>query len=386
MARQQTKTLTRIMVSTTLAFLTEAVTANSDQCPDKAELEGTCKNLSADISMNDLQAIGSHNSYKLAIPKPELDLIRAYRERSAITLDYTHLPLTEQLDLGLRQIELDILYDPKGGRYAEPLLPRQTGGQAGAIEYDNSDMHTPGFKVLHAQDIDVRSTCPTWIICLTEIRDWSDKNPEHVPILIIFNAKTGRSAYPDSKAALDFSEAAFEALDAETLRVFPRSKLIIPDDVRGNAKTLREAILRRGWPSLNESRGKVFFALDEGPGKVKLYMRGNASLEGLPMFVNSINTEANHAAYFTINDPIQDQQRIQTTVSAGFIVRTRADANTIEARRNTTSRREAALNSGAHYVSTDYYLPRSDFSEYSVNLPATSAARCNPIRLPVACN
>ena len=103
------------------------------------------------------------------------------------------------------------------------------------------------------------------------------------------------------------------------------------------------------------------------------------------MFVNSINTEANHAAYFTINDPIQYQQLIQTTVSAGFIVRTRADANTIEARENTTSRREAALNSGAHYVSTDYYLPRSDFSEYSVNLPAKSAARCNPIRLPVAC-
>ena len=221
MARQQTKTLARIMISTTLAFLTEAVAANSDQCPDKAELEGTCKNLSSDISMNDLQAIGSHNSYKLAIPKPELDLIRAYREQSAITLDYTHLPLTEQLDLGLRQIELDILYDPEGGRYAEPLLPRQTGGQAGAVEYDNSDMHEPGFKVLHAQDIDVRSTCPTWITCLTEIRDWSDKNPEHVPILIMFNAKTGRSAYPDSKAALDFSEAAFDALDACLLYTSP---------------------------------------------------------------------------------------------------------------------------------------------------------------------
>lgn len=363
-----------------------AAFAEPDQCSGNIELEGHCSNRSSDLSMNDLQAIGSHNSYKLAIPNPELALIREYREQSAITLDYFHKSLNEQLDMGLRQIELDILFDPDGGRYADPLLPRLTENLPGALEYDPSDMYAPGFKVLHAQDIDVRSTCPTWVTCLTEIRDWSDKNPEHVPILIMLNAKTGQSAYPDSIAALDFTEAAFDALDAETLSVFSRNKIITPDDVRGDANTLREAVISDGWPLLEEARGKVFFALDEGQEKVERYLRGKPSLEGLPMFVNSTSTEADHAAYFTINNPVRDQQRIQDAVKTGFIVRTRADANTIEARENSTVRRDAAFSSGAHYVSTDYYVPRLEFSEYTVKLPARSAARCNPVRRVADCN
>ena len=383
---QQAKFLIQVTACTAMVLLTDGAIADPNKCTEKTELEGTCRPSIGEIKMNDLQAIGSHNSYKLAIPEPELALIRAYREQSAITLDYTHLPLTEQLNMGLRQIELDILFDPEGGRYADPLLPRQTANQPGAKYYDPSDMYAPGFKVLHAQDIDVRSTCPTWIACLTEIRDWSDNNPEHVPILIMLNAKTGQSSYPNSIAALDFSEDAFDALDAETLNVFPRDKIIFPDDVRGAANTLRDAVISVGWPTLNETRGKVFFALDEGQEKVEMYLRGKLSLEGLPMFVNSTNTEAHHAAYFTINNPIRDQQRILDAVKSGFIVRTRADANTIEARGNSTARRDAAFSSGAQYISTDYYIPRLDFSDYVVELPANSAARCNPVRRATACD
>ena len=382
----QKKIMILLTSSVMLVLLSAAAFTYQSQCSDSKELEGPCSNRSSSLSMNDLQAVGSHNSYKLAIPALELDLIRAYREQSAISLDYTHLPLKDQLNKGLRQIELDILFDPEGGRYADPLLPRQTASLPKALSYDPSDMYAPGFKVLHAQDIDVRSTCPTWIKCLIEIRDWSDNNPEHVPILIMLNAKTGQSAYPDSIAALDFTEAAFDALDAETLSVFSRNKIITPDDVRGDANTLREAVISDGWPLLEEARGKVFFALDEGQEKVERYLRGKPSLEGLPMFVNSTSTEADHAAYFTINNPVRDQQRIQDAVKTGFIVRTRADANTIEARENSTVRRDAAFSSGAHYVSTDYYVPRLEFSEYTVKLPARSAARCNPVRRVADCN
>ena len=90
--------------------------------------------------------------------------------------------------------------------------------------------------------------------------------------------------------------------------------------------------------------------------------------------------------YFTINNPIRDQQRILDAVKSGFIVRTRADANTIEARGNSTARRDAAFSSGAQYISTDYYIPRLDFSDYVVELPANSAARCNPVRRATACD
>jgi len=35
-------------------------------------------------------------------------------------------------------------------------------------------MQAPGFKVLHVQDIDFRSHCNTFKLCLTQIREWSD--------------------------------------------------------------------------------------------------------------------------------------------------------------------------------------------------------------------
>jgi hypothetical protein len=241
--------------------------------------------------------------------------IRAYNKRSAITLDYNHLTLKEQLNLGMRQIELDVVYDPEGGRFADPLLPREAAGEPDAQAYDAAQMQTPGFKVLHSQDIDVRSNCMTWILCLTEIRSWSRANPGHVPILIMLNAKEGGSAYPGVEPALDYSETAYAALDAETLSVFSWHEIITPDLVRRDHPTLREAVLANNWPSLDDARGKVLFALDERPEKVRTYVRDKASLQGLPMFVNSIDSSADHAAYFTINDPEEAFERIQAAVA-----------------------------------------------------------------------
>jgi hypothetical protein len=352
----------------------------AQECSAADSLEGPCAIDSEILKMNDIQAVGSHNSYKLFIPRPELELIRAYNENSALALDYNHLPLTQQLDLGMRQIELDIVYDPDGGRFAEPLLPSQVAELPGAMPFDASELEQPGFKVLHSQDIDVRSNCVTWIACLTEIRSWSQANPQHVPILIMFNAKEGGSAYPGVRPALDFTAAAYDDLDAEILSVFSPDELITPDWVRGNHRTLREGVLAGGWPGLNEARGKVFFAIDEGPTKIAVYMRGRESLQGLPVFVNSVDENAEHAAYFTINNPIASFDRIQAAVKAGFIVRTRADADTMEARENSTERRDAAFASGAQYISTDYYLPRLEWSDYQAVLPGGAPARCNPMR------
>ena len=373
----------RISIATLLLFGCGAIqihaTDDSQRCA-RERLEGPCAIDSTGLRMNDLQAVGSHNSYKLAIPAPEMDLIRQNSERSARVLDYSHASLTEQLELGLRQIEVDIVNDPEGGYYADPLLPRLAKGKPGAGSFYSEAMQEPGFKVLHSPGMDVYSSCPTWIECLKEIKDWSDKNPSHIPILIMFNAKEGGSSYPGTIDAIPFDATAYDALDKEIFSVFGRNDLITPDDVRGNSPTLREGVLTGGWPTLDAARGKVFFAIDERPEKVMIYMRGRESLQGLPIFANSISEDAPHAAYFTINNPIRDQERIRTAVQAGFMVRTRADADTEEARTNSTERREAAFASGAHYVSTDYYHPRLEFSDFSVSLPGGNPARCNPVR------
>ena len=75
------------------------------------------------------------------------------------------------------------------------------------------------------------------------------------------------------------------------------------------------------------------------------------------------------AAWFKINDPIKDHERIKKLVSEGFLVRTRADADTVQSRKNDGTQRDKALSSGAQFVSTDYAVPDRRFSDYSVRFP-----------------
>jgi len=334
------------------------------------------------LTMTDLAAVGTHNSYKLAIPPAEMKAMVAARGDGALGLDYAHRPLTDQLDAGARQLELDVLYDPEGGRFAAPRTALGVG--VSLTPDERATMARPGFKVLHMPDVDFRSSCLTFAGCLAEIRAWSRAHPEHAPILILINAKDSAAALPGGVAPLPFDAAAFDALDAEIGQVFDKGSLIRPDDVQGRRKTLREAVLAGGWPTLGAARGKVFFALDEAPAKVALYRGKRRSLEGRAMFVNTDETSP-AAAYLTLNDPIEQQDRIKAAVAAGFIVRTRADADTREARNGDVARRSAALASGAQYVSTDYLWPDDRFGAYAVRLPGAAAAVCNPVRTKDRC-
>jgi hypothetical protein len=201
----------------------------------------------------------------------------------------------------------------------------------------------------------------------------------------MFNAKTDKSTAPGGTDALPFDTAAFDALDAEVRSVLPPSALITPDDVQGRYPTLREAVLAGNWPTLGRARGKVLFALDEAPDKVAIYRGARKSLEGRVFFINT-DENSPAAAYLTLNDPLKEADRIRKAVQAGFVVRTRADADTAEARVNDTRKREAALSSGAQYISTDYLWPDPRFpGGYQVRLPGGAATICNPVRAVKLC-
>lgn len=73
------------------------------------------------------------------------------------------------------------------------------------------------------------------------------------------------------------------------------------------------------------------------------------------MFV-TVSEDHPAAAFFILNDPVAQETRIRNLVQQGFMVRTRADANTQEAHAGNLSRFEAAKRSGAQLISTDYYL------------------------------
>lgn len=324
------------------------------------------------LRINDINAVGTHNSYKLAMPDATMARVRATDPQMADALDYAHRPFAEQLDAGVRQLEIDVNFDPKGGHYA-----------AGSTD---PKLRAPGFKVLHIPGIDNASQCVLLTDCLKAIRAWSDAHPGHVPMLILMNAKDERNAARGGIDALPFTEAAYDALDAEVRSILSPDKLIVPDDVQVRYPTLRDAVLANNWPLLDDARGKFLFALDESPAKVAVYRGKRRSLEGRVFFINTDDASP-AAAYLTLNEPVAQADRIRRAVAAGFLVRTRADANTVEARTNDTRPRNAALAGGAQYVSTDYIWPDPRFgNDYRVRLPGGVAARCNPIRRAKGCD
>jgi hypothetical protein len=283
-----------------------------------------------DLRLNQLQALGTHNSYHV---KPVGD---------APESAYTHLPLDQQLDLGVRALELDI--------------------------HLGSDSR---FRVFHTS-ADPRSTCALLEECLGRIRSWSDAHPSHHPLFVLMEPK-------DDPETLDD----YEALDNAVLAAFPRERLIKPDDVKGTSRTLHDAVTTRGWPIVDENRGRVLFVLLDNAEHGERYSSGWTSLDGRMMFVDSKEDTA-VAAFFNVPDVSDDEGRIRDLVSSGFLVRTRADREGEEALNDDTRRLNAALRSGAHIVATDFPQPHPR-TGYRAQIPGGSPSRCNPLSAPPGC-
>lgn len=339
-------------------------------------------------AMNDVQIVGSHNSFKARIPAAVMAKIRAIEPKLADGLDYYHLPLAQQLDAGIRQLELDIFADPQGGRYADPkgeAWARAAGERTG---FDRGAMLKPGFKVFHIPDVDYLSTCPTLVRCLSEVDRWSRAHPDHLPIMITINAADTPSDRPGITTPLPLDNPELlDALDAEIRSVLPGRRLITPDEVRGGSATLRQAVRSRGWPALSAARGRIYVLLDVRAAVSELYRSGHPSLAGRAMFGWYPDDEPESAIQI-VQDPLLDGDRIRSWVAEGVVVRTRTDANTVEARRRDYSKADAAMASGAQAVSTDYYpgAPNPLRTNFMVMLPQGAMARCSPVRVPEGCS
>ena len=316
-----------------------------------------------DLRLNHFQVIGSHNSYHVEQPADVIELYEQF-DPEAYTLAYTHAPLTQQLDeQGVRQFELDVFADPAGD------LWRPLG--------------RPGWKVFHIEQIDMDATCEVLVDCLEQVKGWSDAHRDHMPLAFLLEIKD-TADIPGPPDALPVTAELLADLDAEIRSVFPADRLITPDDVRGDRATLEEAVLDDGWPSLEASRGKVLFLLDN---KRNEYLAGTTTLEGRVAFTPSAPGQPD-AAFLKLNDPIADFDRIQDAVAAGYVVRTRADLPVETAMSGDTAMRDAALASGAQWVSSDYPVPGMSArwgTDYVAQIPGGNPARCNPISAPAGC-
>lgn len=344
-----------------------------------------------EVGLNQLQLIGTHNSYHVA---PVATIQNLLAEASAAlpeigaalgnpaSLNYTHASIAQQLARGIRTFELDVYADPTGGRFAHPLLANLVWFEDPGIP---DGLGEPGFKVLHIADVDWGTRCASLIGCLGEVREFSEENPWHLPVIINLELKGDGLPEPlEGTPVLPYDAAMLDNLDA-VLRAELGDRLITPDDVRGDEPDLNTAVTTTGWPSLADSRGKVLFFMDNSNLR-DTYLQGHTGLEDRVMFTSSTVGEPD-SAIVKVNDP-GDGSRIADLVAQGYMVRTRADAGLEEAWAGDDTRAAIALGSGAQVVSTDFpvgetYAPtgyRVAFDDHAVQ------GRCNPVNTtPAGC-
>ena len=291
--------------------------------------------LDDELRLNHLQALGTHNSYHL---QPDIDIL-PWR--------YSHLPLDEQLDVqGVRQFELDI-YESETGQ----------------------------LEVYHLAVVDARSTCADLTSCLRIIKQWSDRSPGHHPVLVLLEIKRFRGS----------AETTVRKVENILEMIWTRERLVTPILVQRDYNSIAEGLSAEGWPTLGAVRGKLMAVLHAGGELRDAYLAEPGGTAARLMFPDAYgNTEVSFAAYHSMNNPLERQQAIRSVVSAGHMVRTRADADGAESESLDFTRANAALASGAHFISTDF--PRAPTEGiYGFVIPQGSPSRCNPVAAPTIC-
>lgn len=365
------------------------------------------------LKINQIQVVGTHNSYSQFVEPKLLGMFDKMIEQKksefiknmskeqykqfqeehpnpigfAEGLNYSYDSLTEQLDAGMRSVAIDIYRDPEGGKFLKPagyeLLKSKGVPESALLKHDKSDLEKPGLKVLHVADFDFRSNCNLFTSCLQELADWSNAHPDHSTIFVMLEAK-GRSAMsmlPGAAKILPFEQTAYAEMDNSITKIMGRDKVIAPDDVRGDFTSLEQAVQAHNWPSLANSKGKFVFLLIAAGDTSDLanYVEGRPNLEGRMAFLRSTPGQT-YSAFILLDNAIVRQQDIQNFVKQGYLVRTRSDIETYEAKVNDMSRAKAAFKSGAQVISTDFYKPGNPYgTSYKVTLPEGVDYLCNPV-------
>lgn len=322
------------------------------------------------IRLNEIRVLASHNSYKKKPDPKVLRFLSRFKKQlgasnDPIQLDYGHLTLSEQFDAyGVRGIEIDISYDPKGGLYSKRKLNLFIPSIRQRVK--DKRMKEPGFKVLHIADVDYETNYLTFKDVLVELKNWSKNHPNHSPLFVNIEAK-GSNPGDESKflrklgfkKAIPFDSLAYQELDKELFSVLPQSTIYSPTNLKGNYSSIQMRIDSENWPIVSDCLGKIIFILE---GNNEQIYRQNAYEH--PMFVYG-NSNDENTAFILRNDPIGREIEI-CELTKKFIVRTRSDAGTIESRNNDYKRFNSAWQSGAQIISTDYYKPDLRLSNFQI--------------------
>jgi len=282
-----------------------------------------CSPIDDELRLHQIQMLGTHNSYHVAKDKPIF-----------ADLNYTHQPLDVQLNAqGVRAFELDLHHIVAD----KPIV------------------------VEHIAGIDDRSNCPNLGACLQLLKTWSDAHPCHHALVVLLEPKDEL----ETSAITDH----LPQLEAEVLAVWPRSRLVTPDDVRRDAVDVKTAVNQLGWPTMAATRGKLVLILYDKNDLGLTYRKLHPKLKDAVAFVFGEPDDADTATVLRDN-PLKSTD-ISALVQKGYLIRTFPEGNSKEGL--------AAVASGAQVVSTDFPMDRAWAPGYALHLPGGQPSRCNPV-------
>ena len=280
------------------------------------------------LRFNQLQGRGTHNSYHIEPPNNDVDEWR-----------YSHEPLDVQLSAGVRQFELDL----------------------------NVNVQDDRFEVYHFIRADDQTTCLLFTDCLRTLKRWSDHNRGHHPMVIMLELKDNYDP--------GYEDHFFELFESELGSVWPRDRLITPGMIQGDHASLGEAVAGDGWPTLGELRGRALFFLLADADHITHYTHDNTSLRDRLAFIDS-SVDSPFAAVGKVDDPIGGADQIARSLDANMVIRTRVDTVGTSGPTIDQARLDAALDSGAQFLSSD---------DKTMAIPGGTPSRCNPVTAPTDC-
>ena len=254
------------------------------------------------VKYNEVQFLATHNSYQIAATDEykkfcytvsDLTLGIVKTDIAEFEMD----TLTEQLELGIRGLEVDIETVDKNGDVS--------------------------FIVTHNPLYDNTTSCYDFETALEEIKLWSDHNPGHLPVTIIIEPKKNVPAvYNMKNLTLEYTHI----LD-ELLREKMGDTLLTPAEMMGDYESLGEMRENDGWLTLEETMGKVIFLLHDTT-VTSDYIKQDKTIKTQAMFpmLRYNDRDESYASFIIDNDPgTALRHEAESVDKYNLIVRTRAD-------------------------------------------------------------
>lgn len=279
------------------------------------------------VKINEIAILGTHNSYQTLATK-ETRLLMSIIDTITLkklgldTFDFEMDTLTDQLEMGIRNVEIDI----------------ETLDKNEKIE----------FKVTHNTIVDNASSAYDFKKAMEEIKLWSDNNPGHIPVFIIIEPKSFVVEVNGMKKfSLEYAKE-LEKVVADTLG----DSLLTPKDMLRDYKSFKEMRENDDWISLKEAQGKIIVLLHDCD-VTENYIALDETIKTQKMFpmLRYDDRNESYTSFILENDAFRASERKAENIDeSNLIVRTRADVYP----NYSDERYEVIETCGSQIITTDF--------------------------------